>query len=154
MKNKTILLREPEEDDVRILFEWRNHEATRAEFRESDEVSWDEHVEWFTKTLRGGFSGRILRIAETEGERVGVVRGDLREDGLYVLSYTIAPTWRGQGLGKRMVVQFAREFLAGKRLAADVKKGNVASEKIAQALGLVPAREVPQKTGGVMVEWR
>jgi len=144
--------------DSRLLYEWRDDEETRQMSSTSELLSWEDHVEWFEKTLSGGFPGRSLYIVETAShEPVGTVRCDERSDGFTEVSYTVSPLWRGKGAGKRMVMQFAREHLAGKKLAARIKKGmNPASEAIARALGLSPSSETPSEhvSEPPMVEWR
>ena len=83
---------------------------------------------------------------------VGPVRSDELDDGCTEVSYTVAPQWRGRGLGKRMVLQFAREKLSGKKLLARIEKGHVPSERIAEALGLKPASE-EEKNGRLFQTW-
>ncbi|OGG53710.1 hypothetical protein A2851_02380 [Candidatus Kaiserbacteria bacterium RIFCSPHIGHO2_01_FULL_53_29] len=145
-------------EDARTLFEWRNDEKTRRASRTTAPLIWEEHVAWLEKVVHGIFPGRSLYIAEIDGNPVGTVRSDTRTDGFTEISYTVSPTWRAKGLGKHMVMQFVREHLAGKKLAARIKKGaNPASEAIARALGLAPTSELPsedQNDDRPMVEWR
>ena len=134
-------------DDAKILFDWRNDPLTRQHSHNSGEVPWKSHLAWLQTSLAN--PARTLYIAESDGTAVGTVRADLLEGGEYELSWTVAPEARGKGFGKQMVLQFAREMLSGKRLLAEVKRGNIASEKIAQALGLSPG---PAKDN--IVTWR
>ena len=146
------------EGDDRLLFEWRNDEETRAMSLNTAPLLWESHLEWFTKVLSGVFPDRSIYIVETEkGEPVGMVRSDEREDGCTEVSYAVAPEWRGKGVGKRMMLQFAKEKLAGKKLAARIKKGvNPASERIARALGLEPFFEIlaDNTNEPPMIDWR
>lgn len=155
----TILrLRPATLEDAQHLFDWRNDDSTRQHFKTTSAVAWADHIAWLTKTMSGRVPGRELRIAETaDGQHVGVVRSDETEDGFHELSYTIAPTWRGKGIGKQMVLQFVREVLPGKRIIATIEKGHAPSERIAAALGLAPVREIPpadRADGIIFVEWR
>ena len=144
--------------DGKMLFEWRNDEETRRASGTTAPLEWDAHVKWFEKVLSGGFRGRMLYIVETQMEDpVGTVRSDVRDDGFTEVSYTVSPKWRGKGMGKQMVIQFAQEFLAGHKIAARIKKGsNLASEAIARALGLHPFSETPADDPHEppMIEWR
>ena len=152
-----LTIRSATRDDTKLLFDWRNDRETQRASGSSAPLEWAEHEEWMNKVTSGRFPGRALYVVESAGERVGTVRSDHRDDGYTEVSYTVAPLWRGKGLGKRMVVQFVHEFLPGKRLAARIKKGsNPASEAIARALGLSPAREVPSKDTNepATIEWR
>src|SRR3989344_6362215 len=156
--NGNLRIRPSNKDDARLLFDWRNDKDTRAMSGDTAPLVWERHLEWFTKVLSGGFPGRSIFIVENADERpVGMVRSDEREDGLTEVSYAVAPEWRGKGLGKRMVLQFAGEKLAGKKLAARIKKGvNPASEAIARSLGLESRSEIPAKNPDEppMIEWR
>src|SRR3989344_6369332 len=140
-------LRPASMDDAKALFAWRNDPETRRNSINTEPVAWEGHVAWLTKSLE--MPTRKLYVAEVGGIPVGTVRADLLEGGEYELSWTVAPESRGKGFGKQMVLQFAREMLSGKRLLAEVKRGNIASEKIAQALGLSPG---PAKDN--IVTWR
>ena len=156
--NGNLRIRPSNKDDARLLFDWRNDKDTRAMSGSTAPLVWESHLEWFTKVLSGGFPGRSIYIVETEeGEPVGTVRSDERKDGFTEVSYTVAPVWRGKGVGKRMVLQFAREKPEGKKLAARIKKGmNPASEAIARSLGLQPFSETPSDNANEppVVEWR
>jgi len=143
----TLHLRPATMDDAKILFDWRNDPLTRQHSHNSGEVPWKSHLAWLQTSLAN--PARTLYVAESDGTAVGTVRADLLEGGEYELSWTVAPEARGKGFGKQMVLQFAREMLSGKRLLAEVKRGNIASEKIAQALGLSPG---PAKDD--VVTWR
>ncbi len=145
-------------EDAKMLFEWRNDEETRRASGTTALLDWDKHVQWLEKVLSGGFPGRTLHIVETgAGEPIGTMRSDERDDGFVEVSYTIAPFWRGKGMGKCMVLQFVHEKLAGRKIVAHIKKDiNPASEAIARALGLAPFSEVSsdEPKEPPMVEWR
>ena len=156
--NGELQLRPSTKDDARLLFDWRNDEDTRAMSGDTVPLVWESHLEWFIKILSGGSPGRFVYIVETaEGEPVGTVRSDERPDGFTEVSYTVASEWRGKGVGKRMMLQFAKEKLAGKKLTARIKKGvNPASEAIARSLGLQPFSETlsDDPIQPPVVEWR
>jgi len=133
--DKTKLkLRPARMDDADVLLEWRNDWTTRRNFRNTAPVERDEHITWLTKVLNGK-ADIILCIATIDDVPVGTVRG--QPEGEYQdLSYTIAPEHRGKGLSIPMVLKFVQEYLPGKKVLCEIKKGNIPSEKVAQALGL------------------
>lgn len=144
-------------DDAKVLFAWRNDLDTRQNSRHAAEVRWDDHLAWLTRTVNGEVPGRLLYVAvDTDGHLIGTVRAD-EEGGVTEVSYTIAPEWRGHGLGKTMVLQFVQERLPGRRIKATIKKGgNESSEGIARALGLSPVSEEPSSDPNdprPLVEW-
>jgi RimJ/RimL family protein N-acetyltransferase len=122
--------------DADLLRAWRNDPVTRAASRSGREVPRDEHVAWLGRTLRD--PRRHLFVVEEGGEAVGTVRADA-EDGCHQLSWTVAPSARGKGVGKRMVALLARRFRGPVR--AEVRVGNEASSRIAEFAGLVLEKE-------------
>ncbi|MSR70992.1 N-acetyltransferase [Candidatus Kaiserbacteria bacterium] len=132
-------------EDARVLLEWRNDPLTRENSRTTDEVLWEDHRGWIERSLTN--PDRKLYIALHGGVPVGTVRADFH-DGRHELSWTASPGARGYGIGGAMVKQFVNEVLPGAPLLASIKKGNIASEKIAQALGLSPGgQEFPDDKG-------
>ena len=122
--------------DRECLFQWRNDAVTRANSLSKVEISWNEHLTWLNKALQS--SDRFLYIFESPThEPLGCIRADREvcdEKEQFRLSWTIAPKMRGKGLGKEMVLAFlSLPFLQGKKVVAYIKKGNIASRRIAEA---------------------
>lgn len=126
-------LRKVNFDDWEILLAWRNDPVTRQNSHHTEPVTEENHRKWLTGILDN--PDRQLFIA-FEGETpVGTVRADFSDsDNSYELSWTISPGQRGKGIGKKIVSLLAKKLNA--RLRAEVKKGNDASVKIAEAAGL------------------
>ncbi len=120
-------------EDAPLLFEWRNDPLTREASVNEAPVEWDQHLSWLRASLETG--DRELLIAEADGEPVGVVRIDHGEET--ELSWTVAPSARGRGLGKAMV----RMALPSGPVIATIKRENRASQRIAQAVGLHLTRD-------------
>lgn len=136
-------------DDSKILFEWRNEASTRLQSRNTAETTWEAHLAWVTKVITGEIPSQHLYIVEnTKQIPVGTVRSDASEEGYTEVSYTVAPEWRGKGIGKEMTLQFVKEFLAGKKLKTVIKKGHGPSESIARALSLSPVGEESTEKSG------
>ncbi|MCB1836368.1 MAG: GNAT family N-acetyltransferase [Alcanivoracaceae bacterium] len=117
--------------DARRLHDWRNDAQTRAASLSTAPVSWEDHLAWLSASLDN--PARTLMIAERDGTAVGTVRADAR-NGMQELSWTVAPDARGQGVAKEMVLMF-RATLPDK-VCARVREDNMASRRIAEALGL------------------
>jgi RimJ/RimL family protein N-acetyltransferase len=131
-----ITLRAASFDDAATLYRWRTDQATRAASHDTTEITFDAHTAWLTKPLAD--PTRTSYIAEHNGLPVGTVRADLR-DGVCRLSWTVAPEYRGQGLGTEMVGLLAASIRGP--ITADVKLGNLASIRIAESAGMRLARE-------------
>jgi RimJ/RimL family protein N-acetyltransferase len=133
-----MILRKVTIEDAKILLDWRNDPMTRAQSINGGEIKPEDHLVWLQKSLSN--PDRFLFIATDEtGALFGNCRIDKElEDGreIYELSWTIAPEWRGKGLGKTMLGELLKEtVLKGKRLKAVIKRDNVASAKIAERFG-------------------
>ncbi len=119
-----------------MLFAWRNDAATRAASLSGEVVEFAAHKAWLEHALEN--PARRLFIAMNNNAPVGTARADL-SDGVWVLSWTVAPEWRGRGIGKLIVAQLMEVFDGAVR--AEVKKANIASATIAAAAGFEFAGE-------------
>ena len=126
-----LRLRAATQEDTDLLLAWRNDFQTRMASQHTTEVRREDHYEWLEGLLRD--DSRILMVAEEAGIPVGTVRADLK-NGVYELSWTVAPSARGRGVGKAMVALFLSR-LSGV-VCARVKKDNRASARIAEFAGM------------------
>jgi len=122
--------------DAETLLEWRNDPSTRKASHSSHTISKAEHIQWLEGILSN--QNRTLYIAEIDGSPVGTARADYENPG-YELSWTISPKKRGLGIGQEMVRILAEIISAPIR--AEIKVGNVASVRIAEASGLILVSE-------------
>lgn len=116
-------------DDSDLLFEWRNDPLTRANFKSTDLVPWDDHVDWLTRSLKN--PARLLFVG-IQGGPVGTSRLDLTESHAE-LSYTIAPQHRQKGYGLLLVNETLKHSPIPAR--ATVKAHNRASRRILENAG-------------------
>ena len=130
-----VVLRPGEWRDRDDLLAWRNDPLTRSFSRNQDSVAPETHEIWLKGVLAS--ESRLLFIAEVDGEPVGTVRADFSTE--CELSWTVAPSARGQGIGARMVSILAR--VIDGPLVAEVRVGNPASIRIAESLGMQPVAE-------------
>ena len=128
-----ITLRAATLADAQLLLDWRNDAATRQASHTTAEVSRADHQAWLQRCLAD--PQRRLWVACQGAQAVGTVRAEPGPDGsATLLSWTVNPARRGSGIGRAMV-ELATRQLSG-RLQAQVKQGNVASQRIALAAGL------------------
>ena len=128
---KEITLRPASMEDAETLLEWRNDPDTRKASHSTEEIDKAEHFSWFSRTLSN--TSRKLYIAEKNGDAIGTVRAD-ESNGVWELSWTIAPNLRGRGLAKTMVSLLAESIKDP--VCAEVKVENTASAKIAEYAGM------------------
>lgn len=131
-----ISLRPATMADAEMLFSWRNDPTTRRASHDSTPVVFEQHVAWLTATLMN--PQRKLFVAVAGPKPVGTVGARRDEDGVWELSWTVAPSCRGKGYGIAMVRSLV-STLEGP-LRAEVKAGNTGSMRIAEAAGLFCAR--------------
>lgn len=126
-----LVLRVASLQDADLLLAWRNDPKTRAASHSGDEVTRAGHISWLTMALAD--DTRSLYIAEENGVPVGSVRADNCQ-GVYTLSWTVAPEARGRGLAKCMVALLADQ-LSGP-IRAEIKADNPASCRVAEHAGM------------------
>ena len=130
-------------NDGQLLLDWRNDEATRINSHSMDFVDHETHINWLNNIIND--KSRLLFIVEHEGSPIGTIRADIENSqNVCELSWTIAPTARGMGFGKKMVSEYVKKVSYVVR--AEVKEDNIASIKIAEAADL----KFHKKAGSVL----
>ncbi len=148
-------------EDAQMLLDWKNDQETRQWSGNVNEVAMDGHRAWLTGVVTDA-KGKILRIAEIDGQPVGLVRTANRPNGDIEVHYTVAPDQRNRGIGSAMVTQFVTEFqISHDKIVLVIKEGNVRSQAIAARLGLSRVHDagiIPAEMGGdgttTMWEWK
>ncbi|WP_094752110.1 GNAT family N-acetyltransferase [Psychromonas sp. CD1] len=137
-----ICLRLATVNDADLLLKLRNDTTTQMASHITSTVKYSTHVQWLRILLQDPL--RKLYIAEKNKIAVGSLRSVL-ELGRYELSWTVAAEYRGQGIGKQMVSILANEIKAP--ICAELKKGNVASAKIAEFVGM---KQIQKESKGIL----
>ena len=130
--------------DSKDIFEWRNDSHTRQMLHNSKLVKWNEHESWFEETL-GNCNRCLLICVDKKDEKVGVVRFDI-SDNSAELSINLSPQKHGKGLAKlclnAAIQYFKSYFPKHKKLKAEIKKINRASQKSFEGIGFEFEKEV------------
>lgn len=121
-------------DDCQMLLEWRNDPLTRSASRNSELIDEQSHRKWLSDSLAN--PKRRLLIACVKSEPVGTVRIDIADQ--CEVSWTVAPSARGKGLGVKMVELVLRDFELP--LVAVVRSTNRTSLRIAKTVGFVQVK--------------
>jgi len=117
--------------DLQNIFEWRNDETSRSLFHSSGTVTFNEHTDWYQRSLKNPH--RKIYIGLISSLKVGVVRFDFDVDlGQTEVSINLNPQLRGNGYGFTLLSKSISlyELNNGTTLKATIKKGNSASLKI------------------------
>jgi UDP-2,4-diacetamido-2,4,6-trideoxy-beta-L-altropyranose hydrolase len=95
-------LRQAQEHDAKLLWEWANDATVRAMAFSSQPIPWETHVAWLSSHLRGGKC--FLLIAEdANGTPLGQIRFDIVNDGDCVVDVSLAQGNRGKGLAAKLI---------------------------------------------------
>ncbi len=123
-------------EDRDLLFAWANDPQTRENAHNKEPIRYDTHVAWLKEKLASPDSWIFLIL--NENTPVGLLRLDGKEPDV-ILSYTVAPEWRGKGIGTKMIAMLPDivqdEKIPCQKIVADVYKHNIASAKIFQNAG-------------------
>lgn len=132
-----LYLRKANKLDKKKTFEWFNDKLSRMNSFNSDEVSFEDHSNWFDATLEN--ENRDLFICMDFMMPVGEIRLDYTKGNSAVISYMVDADARGEGYGKKMLSLVEKEavkrFPEGITLYGEVKKDNIASVKTFEESG-------------------
>jgi RimJ/RimL family protein N-acetyltransferase len=128
---KNFYSRKAEITDAKLLYDWVNEPTVRKNSLYSEEILWEQHLNWFYNKLLS--SQTVLLIWIFDNKLVGQSRLDYRE-GYWLIDYSIDSHYRGKGFGSKII----EELMKNKKyspLKAQVKPSNVGSTKVFQKLG-------------------
>ncbi len=131
-----IILRPANKCDCIDLYKWRNHVFAREMSRNNKEINYEEHVNWFKDSLKN-LNRKFYIAVDNNGDKIGHVRFD-KEDGSAEISVTIDPNKWGKGYGTLLVRIGTKKYMKEnmvRKVRAEIKKGNIASEKIFEKAG-------------------
>lgn len=136
-------LREAQENDTDLLYNWANEEAVRRNSFHTEQIPYSEHLNWFHNLLTSSCIKQYIYI--DDGEPVGQVRITVDKDEAE-LSYSITKEKRGMGHARIMLTllkqKVQEDFPQVKKLTAKVKSSNLASQKVFRGLNYESKYEV------------
>lgn len=126
--NPQIHIREINEKDKELTFEWANDILTRESSFNSHSISFEEHSQWFNNKLKEKAKYYILEVTNNPA---AIVRFDI-DDAKIIVGITVAPIYRGKGLAPVFLRTACKRFTEETGLDviyAYIKKTNIASKK-------------------------
>lgn len=145
--NELLFVREVELSDDDLLFRWANDPQTRLNAFNSDVIEWDSHQQWLSRKLQDREGCVFLIGCLPDGVPYGQVRFDRELNGDWMIDYSVAPEFRGLGLGRRLLaaaIDALIHRIPAATLVGMVKPFNKPSIKVFESLGF--------RTGPVMVD--
>ena len=129
-------LRRATETDIDLLFQWVNEQTVRRNAFSTAEITYEEHVKWYKKTLSRSDCRQYIYMSGNEA--IGQIRLTINEDEAEI-DYSICLEKRGMGYGKQMLsllrMQVKQDFPNIRRLIGKVKPENLASQKAFVSMG-------------------
>lgn len=96
--------------DANLYFEWANDELVREFSYSKANITYADHVAWFTKELASGMT--FFYLFENEMNiPVGQVRIQMKLNNIAVIGVSIAKDNRGRGYGSRLIKIASDNFL-------------------------------------------
>lgn len=132
-----LRLRPANEADEAQLLEWANDRLTRQNAFSPERIPTETHRAWFLARVNDP-DNCIMYVAETlEGEPVGTVRFQRSVEG-WEVHFSLAPSFRGRGLGRRLlqdaIAKLGADTIRADSIFGQVREGNLASRRIFEAL--------------------
>ena len=82
---------------IDVIFKWANDETTRQNAFNTSQITYEEHVKWYTNKINE--ENTLFYICKHGEENVGQIRVEL--DGTdAIISYSVDKNYRGKGIGK------------------------------------------------------
>lgn len=126
-----IKLRNANNGDCYLLFNWVNDEDIRRNSFNSEPVELEVHEKWF-KSKMNDKNCKIFIIIKDE-EPVGQIRVDIEND-IGIISFSLDSRYRGMGIGSESL-KLIKEKFEDTLLIGKVKKDNIASIKAFEKSG-------------------
>lgn len=130
-----LYLRKANKGDVLFILNLANDPECRKNSFNSEMISLDVHMKWFDRILSSNVDS--FYILMDENIAIGQSRLELRDEKCRI-SYSIIQERRGCGYGKMLLCMLMKKALQDypicKTFYAEVLPGNVASQKIFEAL--------------------
>ncbi|MDO7886994.1 bifunctional UDP-2,4-diacetamido-2,4,6-trideoxy-beta-L-altropyranose hydrolase/GNAT family N-acetyltransferase [Hymenobacter cheonanensis] len=129
--------------DAALYFTWANDPAVRQNAIHPEPIAWEVHHAWFSRRLHDADSYLYL-LHTPAGNPIGQVRIEFDSpERPGTIDYSLAPAYRGQGLGQVLLrralqqLRLDRPLLAGGAVQGQVKATNQASLRVFEQLRFV-----------------
>ena len=97
---ENAFLRRATIEDMELLFQWANDPYVRSNSFSTNEISWEEHQQWFARTMQN--ESVCVYIYCWNDCPIGQGRIDMAEEKAYI-GYSIEEKYRGHGHGKNLL---------------------------------------------------
>jgi RimJ/RimL family protein N-acetyltransferase len=132
-----ISYRDAEPTDVSTFFLWVNSQSVQTSAGRTRQINPEEHIQWFSEALQS--VDTTVTVLLVNGVPTGQCRLQrIRGKGEVILDYSIDSMYRGRGLARTLIessLQRHQGSVRGVRYIAEVRHGNLASQKVLTSAG-------------------
>jgi RimJ/RimL family protein N-acetyltransferase len=140
------------EADARFVLRVRNDPETRMMSLDSEVISWETHLAWYSKAARN--PEQHLYVIESDSAQIGTLRleEDRRVPHAAEIHVAVLPDHRSKGLGREAIECAWQEAvrLGYEAIVARVKSANSQSLRVFEKAGFIRQREHPTADCGVV----
>lgn len=114
-------------EDAKLYYDWANDDLVRANSYESNKISFDDHMKWFSAKLNS--ADCFFYLFTVDKIPAGQVRIENKTNET-VIGISIDPHFRGKGLGPQMLEMASSDYLKKfpqNKIYAYIKESNTAS---------------------------
>lgn len=144
-------------EDAELIVSWRSDPENLVNFFNTRPPTLESHLAWFEGYLKDP-SRLDLMILDDEGRRIGTVTLSAIGSGSCEVGYLVGDrAARGKGYAAeavRAACRYAFDALGLDRVDARIKPGNLASERVAAAVGFEERERVYSLEGSCRPEGR
>ncbi len=129
---------DPDSQDSRCIWEWRNDPVTRQMSRTTGVIPWESHHSWYAKAAKD--PKKVLLLACVNGIPACMLHFDLNDEDSAEINLNLNPAMRGKKLSRPILAgacKYGFDTLKLSRIYAEVKPENVASLKAFEGVGFV-----------------
>jgi len=125
---ENVFVREVKKDDLKRVWKIRTHPAVRAMSGNPEKISFEQHEPWFKRKYFSDQDNSCYILENARGIVIGYCRFDFDSDhNQYVISIALDPLYHGKGLGQHLLNESLASISKGKKIFAEIKKGNKVS---------------------------
>ncbi len=128
-----LVLREACEADMDLLYMWANDKTVRQNAFHTEQIPYEDHVEWFGKMMADSTVRQYI-LCDENNAPLGQIRLNIG-DGKALVDYSISEENRGKGYGSRMLALAENKISGVTEIIAQVKKTNIASQRAFERCG-------------------
>ena len=132
LKTTAVAFRPATEADAAELLRWRNDPITRYFRPRANIVTMEEHLAWLKRRQA---SPSKVYIFERDNIPMGNITLDV-EDGRCEIGWIVAPEHRRKGVASDMARMALLNVPEGHEPWAKMRRDNIASQKVAEAIGM------------------